>query len=139
MVNGTIIIDILGTSINEDEKKLLAHPQTAGVILFRNNFASMQQLKNLTTQIRNAAQKPILITVDHEGGNIWRFNSPEFPCPPAANERFASILDICSAVGPLGPYTGVAAATEALYSPSSSIVAVRNTVIFAVYVRPVWN
>jgi beta-N-acetylhexosaminidase len=47
----------------------------AGVILFPRNFSGVGDLCELTRQIRHAAERPVLIGIDQEGGT--RFSLPE--------------------------------------------------------------
>lgn len=70
---GPVWVDIDGTKLLEEEIPILQHPQTGGVLLFANNFTDISQLCALTQAIREYAGKPILISVDHEGGEKWRF------------------------------------------------------------------
>lgn len=68
-----VMIDIKGTELTPEDKKLLAQPSVNGLILFTRNFASLEQLARLTQEARMAAAKPLLIAVDHEGGRVQRF------------------------------------------------------------------
>ncbi|NVK57288.1 MAG: beta-N-acetylhexosaminidase [Alteromonadaceae bacterium] len=70
---GPVMIDCRTASLLEDERDMLAHPLTGGVILFARNYESSAQLNTLISEIRQAAQKPLLIAVDHEGGRVQRF------------------------------------------------------------------
>ena len=67
----SIILDIQGTHIAEDEIQFLQHPQTAGVILFSRNIASFDQIQDLCTALREVNSK-LLICVDQEGGRVQR-------------------------------------------------------------------
>ena len=68
-----LMIDIAGTELTAEDKKLLADPSVNGLILFTRNFASLEQLQELTREARACAAKPLLIAVDHEGGRVQRF------------------------------------------------------------------
>lgn len=70
---GPVIIDLLGTELSQEEHELLQHPHVGGVILFARNYESPTQIAALCTAIRKSRTRPILITVDQEGGRVQRF------------------------------------------------------------------
>lgn len=77
-----LMLDLEGIELSSEEKELLQHPLTGGVIFFTRNFESAEQLKVLVDDVRNASKQPLLISVDHEGGRVQRFRS-EFTVLPA--------------------------------------------------------
>jgi beta-N-acetylhexosaminidase len=83
MQYGPVMIDLEGKTLLPSEHALLAHPRVGGVILFTRNYQDMTQLKTLIADIRAAAKKTLLITVDHEGGRVWRFNEGFTKLPPS--------------------------------------------------------
>lgn len=80
---GSVMIDLVGTSISEQEKKLLQHPQTGGVILFTRNFESIEQIQQLISEIHALREPHLLIAIDHEGGRVQRFHDGFTRLPPA--------------------------------------------------------
>ena len=68
-----LIFGISGTELTAQERDWLQHPQAAGVILFKRNFASRQQVTELAAAIRETAPRPQLLCVDQEGGRVQRF------------------------------------------------------------------
>ncbi|GHF97695.1 beta-N-acetylhexosaminidase [Thalassotalea marina] len=70
---GPIMMDVLGTSLTEQDKELVQHPLVGGLILFSRNFDSIPQIQQLISDIRANAKQPLLIAVDHEGGRVQRF------------------------------------------------------------------
>jgi len=69
---GPVILDIAGLELQQEEKEILLHPQTGGLILFSRNFESSEQLLALTRTVREIRPQ-LLISVDHEGGRVQRF------------------------------------------------------------------
>lgn len=89
-MNGPIMFGIGATALAEHERAWLRHPACAGVILFARNYENAAQLRELCREIRHLAPHA-LIAVDHEGGRVQRFSSPDFtPLPAAA--RYADLF-----------------------------------------------
>lgn len=68
-----LVIGIAGIELDRTARDWLQHPAVAGVILFSRNFASREQVTELTAAIRAAAPRPLLVCVDQEGGRVQRF------------------------------------------------------------------
>jgi len=81
-----LVIGIAGTELTAQERDWLQHDACAGVILFTRNFASRDQVAELSQSIREAAPRPQLICVDQEGGRVQRFREGYSALPPL--ERF---------------------------------------------------
>lgn len=77
-----LMLDFDGIELSAEERELLQHPLTGGVILFSRNYESIEQLEQLIKAIRQSTSNEILISVDHEGGRVQRFRS-EFTELPA--------------------------------------------------------
>ena len=77
------IISLKKFSLSKAERSLLKSQKPWGIILFKRNIKSFQQVKNLTSEIRKCLKDPFYpILVDEEGGRVSRFsgliNSKEF-------------------------------------------------------------
>ncbi len=68
----TLITDIQGSSLLEEEKAWLNHAFLGGIILFSRHFKNRDQLISLINEIKSINPN-LLITVDHEGGRVQRF------------------------------------------------------------------
>lgn len=69
---GPIMMDIEGAHLNEEDRELLHHPLIGGLIYFSRNYESVEQIAELSAEIRQ--ERPdILIAVDQEGGRVQRF------------------------------------------------------------------
>jgi beta-N-acetylhexosaminidase len=79
---GPVMLDVVGTTLSQDDIRRIQHPLTGGVILFARNYESRKQLTALTTAI-HAARPGVLIAVDHEGGRVQRFKTDGFTKLPA--------------------------------------------------------
>lgn len=75
------MVDLRGLAPGTDELELLQRDCVGGVILFRRNFASPGQLRELTGAIRECAPE-VLIAVDQEGGRVQRFREGFTALPP---------------------------------------------------------
>ncbi|WP_282298460.1 beta-N-acetylhexosaminidase [Stenotrophomonas sp. PS02289] len=77
-----LVIGVAGTELTAQERDWLQHDAVAGVILFKRNFASRQQVAELSAALRAAAPRPLLICVDQEGGRVQRFREGYSALPP---------------------------------------------------------
>ncbi|WP_427833771.1 beta-N-acetylhexosaminidase [Actinobacillus pleuropneumoniae] len=68
-----LLIDIKDKELSQEEVEILEHPLVSGLILFSRNFHDKVQLEALVKSIRQRVKKPLLITVDQEGGRVQRF------------------------------------------------------------------
>ena len=76
-----LLIGVSGHALTAAERDWLQHPACAGVVLFARNFASREQVTELTQAIREAAPRPLLVCVDQEGGRVQRFRDGYSPLP----------------------------------------------------------
>lgn len=77
-----LMIDIEGTELSSEDKKLLNNPKVGGIILFTRNYKSPEQLISLTNEIHALRTPPLMIAVDHEGGRVQRFQEGFTKLPP---------------------------------------------------------
>lgn len=69
---GPLMIDIAGLHLSALERERLCHPLVGGLILFARNYASPQQLEQLTAAVHALRSPPLPIAIDHEGGRVQR-------------------------------------------------------------------
>lgn len=77
-----LIIGITDKTVQPAERDWIRAPQVSGVILFKRNFDSREQVTRLIADIRAARNEPLLVCVDQEGGPVQRFHG-EFTRLPA--------------------------------------------------------
>lgn len=104
--NGFLWVDVDGLTLTVEDKEILTHPFISGVILFSRNYESIDQLRELTRQIKSISPQ-LIITVDQEGGRVQRFRSgfTELPAmqhwglkyrvlPEETKKEFAAVLSV---------------------------------------------
>lgn len=82
---GPLMLDVEGLEVTSRERDLLQNPLLGGIILFSRNYASPQQVAELSQSIREIANRDILIAVDHEGGRVQRFREGFTAVPAMGN------------------------------------------------------
>ena len=74
---GPVMLDVVGTTLNDADIERIRHPLTGGVILFARNYENRRQLTALTAAIHDV-RPGVIIAVDHEGGRVQRFKTDGF-------------------------------------------------------------
>ena len=71
-----LIMSLSGTELSKMEKTILSKEKPWGVILFKRNLKSFNQIKNLTSKIRKLTKnKKFPIIIDEEGENVSRLKN----------------------------------------------------------------
>jgi len=94
-----------GTQLNENLKFLIKNLKIGGIILFRRNLISPDQIRKLCLDVQEYAvschQPKLLIAIDQEGGEVERLKAPftTFPGNPSmkSKEDAASFAQITAA------------------------------------------
>jgi len=84
------MLDLDGTSLTQEENKLLLNPHVGGVILFARNIFSRDQVRELCEEIRMINPK-LLIALDQEGGRVQRLKEGYTILP--AMKKLAAFLN----------------------------------------------
>ena len=87
------IYGVAGLELSDEERGFLSEAEPAGMIIFRRNCETPEQLLRLTDSLRDLTGRGDLpILIDQEGGRVARMRPPAWPAFPAA-ERFARLYD----------------------------------------------
>jgi beta-N-acetylhexosaminidase len=79
---GPAVVDIVGTTLADEDRERLRGPAAGAAILFARNYESPEQLSILTEEIRHIREPELPIGVDHEGGRVQRFRAGFTAIPP---------------------------------------------------------
>jgi beta-N-acetylhexosaminidase len=78
------ICGLKGLVLDADERAFLRDADPWGVILFRRNVESREQVARLTADLRDALGRHAPVLVDQEGGRVQRLNTPNWRAYPTA-------------------------------------------------------
>ena len=79
------ITSLCGPGITADERAFLGEAAPWGLILFKRNIESPDQVKRLTAEFRAIVGRDAPVLVDQEGGRVQRLGPPHWPVyPPGA-------------------------------------------------------
>lgn len=93
------IFGLEGKALNDAEKHLFSEVDPLGFILFARNCENPEQLKKLTTSLRELlGREDVLILIDQEGGRVARLKPPHWQKIPPAG-FFADVADMSIAKG----------------------------------------
>lgn len=80
------------TSLTESMRETLAHYPVGGIVMFGKNITSPEQIITFNEALQNAADIPLFISADEEGGLVSRLaNHPAFDLP-----KYESAADVGS-------------------------------------------
>ena len=78
------IFGFAGTTLEAAEGAFFRESDPLGFILFSRNIESAEQVKQLTTALRDClGRERVLILIDQEGGRVQRLGPPVWPAYPA--------------------------------------------------------
>ena len=122
MNKASLMIDIEGPFLNQEDIELIGSPHVGGIILFERNFLDRNQITDLCFEIKS--KKPeIIIAVDQEGGRVQRFKKGFSQIPPmqrlgdlVSYDKHAG-LDLCKNAGWLIASELIASGIDLSFSP----------------------
>jgi beta-N-acetylhexosaminidase len=98
MAARAFITGLSGLNVSANERAFLREAQPWGLIIFKRNVNTPQQVTELTKSFRDAVGWAAPVLVDQEGGRVQRLGPPHWPVfPPGA--RYGAIYDRDAASG----------------------------------------
>src|SRR6185436_11639695 len=82
LAGAVLTTGIPGPALDAETRRVLERIRPSGVILFRRNVESVEQLRHLTAELHALPSRP-LVSIDHEGGRVVRVSAPFTSLPPA--------------------------------------------------------
>ena len=92
MAARAFITGLSGLNVSADERAFLKEAQPWGLIIFKRNVTTPQQVTELANSFRDAVGWAAPVLVDQEGGRVQRLGPPHWPVfPPGA--RYGALYD----------------------------------------------
>lgn len=73
LIGQTLAFGIPGPTVTDDDIRLFRSTRAGGLVLYRRNFESPEQLKQLIGRLEETLQRRLLVMTDHEGGRVIMF------------------------------------------------------------------
>jgi beta-N-acetylhexosaminidase len=83
MAAGAFITGLSGLTVSANERAFLREARPWGLIIFKRNVSTPQQVAELTSAFRDAVGWEAPVLVDQEGGRVQRLGPPHWPAYPA--------------------------------------------------------
>ena len=99
LVGEQLVIGIPGTSITPDIVRHFQELHAGGLILYRINFDSPQQLKKLIGDLEEALGRRLLVMTDHEGGRVIMFRDGVTVFPDNQALGATGNIELCQEAG----------------------------------------
>jgi beta-N-acetylhexosaminidase len=87
-----VIYGIAGTFLTDEEKYFFSKNGCAGFIIFSRNIENKEQLKKLTSSLKELMGGEVLILVDQEGGRVARLKGADWKNYPSC-KYFADLYE----------------------------------------------
>ncbi len=116
MASRAFITGLAGLTITASERAFLREARPWGLIVFKRNISTPEQLSALTRDFRDIVGWEAPVLVDQEGGRVARLGPPHWPVYPSG-ARYSQIYD-------RDPTSGLAAARLAGHLIASDLKAV---------------
>src|SRR6187397_969627 len=98
MTARAFITGLEGLTLSPDERAFLRDARPWGLIIFKRNVSTPDQVTELTQSFRDAVGSEAPVLVDQEGGRVQRLGPPHWPTyPPGA--RYSELYDQEPAAG----------------------------------------
>ncbi|MEM6587937.1 MAG: beta-N-acetylhexosaminidase [Pseudomonadota bacterium] len=96
---GATILDATGTRLTSEEKAFFHNADPFGFILFARNIETPDQVRALTSEMRDAVGREAPILIDQEGGRVQRMRGPRWrEWLPPMDHVFAAGADAAEAM-----------------------------------------
>nr|WP_298414266.1 beta-N-acetylhexosaminidase [uncultured Halomonas sp.] len=131
---GPVMLDLEGTTLSREERKLLSRPEVGGVILFARNIVDAEQVIELCAAIRKLRPE-ILLGIDQEGGRVQRLRQGVTRMPSMARlgqcypEEPQQCLQLCQDAGWLLGMEMSACGLDISFAPVLDVDTGRSSVI----------
>src|SRR5712692_2772327 len=105
MTARAFICSIAGTILTPAERAFLRESEPWGLIVFKRNIETPEQVARLTASFREAVGREAPVLVDQEGGRVQRLGPPHWPAyPPGA--AYGEVYDQSPSKGKRAAYLG---------------------------------
>ncbi|MBQ27391.1 MAG: beta-N-acetylhexosaminidase [Nitrospiraceae bacterium] len=112
------ILGFHGTTVSADLAHMLSSHKPGGVILFARNLADPIQVATLANELQShSPATPLWISIDHEGGTVFRFQNGLTPLPASGELGRHNSEELVTSVASVGACELSAIGVNVNYAP----------------------
>ncbi len=122
LVGSKLVIGVPGTKITSDIVNHFRQTHAGGLILYRINFESPEQIRKMVSDLENSLGRRLLVCVDHEGGRVIMYRDGVTVFPDNLAFGHAGKVEYATKAGEIAAKELRALGTDINFAPTLDVL-----------------
>jgi beta-N-acetylhexosaminidase len=122
LIGAKLVIGVPGTKITTDIVNHFRQTHAGGIIYYRINFESPEQIRKMTADLENALGRRLLVCVDHEGGRVIMYRDGVTVFPDNLAFGHAGKVEYAAQAGAIAAKELRALGTDVNFAPTLDVL-----------------